>query len=188
VQAAQAKPPKVHSNTSDSHAKASEPHGSTTDAHAKVPKPHVPSTSKPQAKPSNAHASTSDADAKTSKKHAATPKAHANGSTAHATATKAKPPAPVKKAAPASENGLVKVEKDVSKTAQKILEGNVKKEEKEKAGASKPARAHVAYDMPGQTRPKPDEEDPLTVFYTSLLKQRPDSELAKRWYGITLCC
>ena len=46
----------------------------------------------------------------------------------------------------------------------------------------KPAKKPKAvYDMPGQTRPKPDEEDSLTIFYTSLLEQRPDSELANKW-------
>ena len=39
----------------------------------------------------------------------------------------------------------------------------------------------VVYDMPGQTRAKPDEEEPLAIFYTSLLQQRPDSELANKW-------
>ena len=37
------------------------------------------------------------------------------------------------------------------------------------------------YDMPGQTRDTPDEEDPLRRFYTSLLEQIPSSEMAKKW-------
>ena len=52
------------------------------------------------------------------------------------------------------------------------------------AAAVKPARVtkpKVVYDMPGQTKAKPDEEDPLCIFYTSLLKQRPESELANKW-------
>lgn len=43
------------------------------------------------------------------------------------------------------------------------------------------AKPKVVYDMPGQTKPKPDEDDPLCIFYTSLLKQRPQSELASKW-------
>jgi hypothetical protein len=37
------------------------------------------------------------------------------------------------------------------------------------------------YDMPGQTKPRPDEDAPLTIYYTSLLEQRPDSEIANKW-------
>lgn len=37
------------------------------------------------------------------------------------------------------------------------------------------------YDLPGQTRETPDENDPLRKFYTTLLDQRPDSQMAKKW-------
>ncbi|GIL79645.1 hypothetical protein Vretimale_12240 [Volvox reticuliferus] len=35
--------------------------------------------------------------------------------------------------------------------------------------------------MPGQTREPPPETDSLRKFYTSLLEQRPESEIAKKW-------
>jgi hypothetical protein len=33
----------------------------------------------------------------------------------------------------------------------------------------------------GQTKPTPPESDALRKFYTSLLKQNPNSEMAKKW-------
>eukprot|EP00198_Chlamydomonas_reinhardtii_P004933 XP_001694269.1 predicted protein [Chlamydomonas reinhardtii] len=35
--------------------------------------------------------------------------------------------------------------------------------------------------MPGQTREAPPETDSLRKFYTSLLEQIPESEMAKKW-------
>lgn len=46
-------------------------------------------------------------------------------------------------------------------------------------------RVRKVYDMPGQTRDTPGEEDPLRRFYTSLLEQRSDSEMARRWCAMT---
>ncbi|KAK2076270.1 hypothetical protein QBZ16_001202 [Prototheca wickerhamii] len=37
------------------------------------------------------------------------------------------------------------------------------------------------YALPGQTRDTPEEGDPLRKFYTSLLEQRPESEMARKW-------
>lgn len=37
------------------------------------------------------------------------------------------------------------------------------------------------YDLPGQTRETPAENDSLRLFYVSLLAQRPGSEMARRW-------
>ncbi|GIL52455.1 hypothetical protein Vafri_8332 [Volvox africanus] len=45
----------------------------------------------------------------------------------------------------------------------------------------KQPREKKEYDMPGQTREPPPETDSLRKFYTSLLEQRPESELAKKW-------
>ena len=35
--------------------------------------------------------------------------------------------------------------------------------------------------LPGQKRPTPSKHDPLYKFYTSLLKQRKNSEMALKW-------
>lgn len=48
----------------------------------------------------------------------------------------------------------------------------VKKVAKEKAGK---------YDKKFQRYPSPDENDSLYIYYTTLLKQRPDSKLAVTW-------
>ena len=55
-----------------------------------------------------------------------------------------------------------------------------------KASPSKEKSAEMTktkrvFEKPGQTRPEPEEDDPLRKFYTSLLEQVPDSEMAKRW-------
>lgn len=42
-------------------------------------------------------------------------------------------------------------------------------------------RPKKVYDLPGQTRDTPPEEDPLRQFYMSLLEQVPTSELARKW-------
>lgn len=49
------------------------------------------------------------------------------------------------------------------------------------AAPQKAVRVKKEYDTPGQTMDTPDEIDPLRKFYTSLIKQRPDSEMAKKW-------
>lgn len=39
----------------------------------------------------------------------------------------------------------------------------------------------------GQKKKTPDKEDPLRKFYTSLLKQKPNSKMAMKWclkYGL----
>ena len=39
----------------------------------------------------------------------------------------------------------------------------------------------------GQKKKTPDKEDPLRKFYTSLMKQKPNSKMAMKWclkYGI----
>ncbi|KAK9839457.1 hypothetical protein WJX81_003542 [Elliptochloris bilobata] len=52
---------------------------------------------------------------------------------------------------------------------------------KKEPGESVVKRERKVYDMPGQTKPTPDELDPLRKFYTSTLEQLPGSEMAKRW-------
>lgn len=54
----------------------------------------------------------------------------------------------------------------------------------EGAPASTPVKAKrekKVYDLPGQTKETPVETDPLRMFYSSLLEQRPESEMAEKW-------
>eukprot|EP00882_Tetradesmus_deserticola_P004525 GHRQ01004771.1.p1 GENE.GHRQ01004771.1~~GHRQ01004771.1.p1 ORF type:complete len:359 (+),score=183.28 GHRQ01004771.1:242-1318(+) len=44
-----------------------------------------------------------------------------------------------------------------------------------------PARVKKEFDLPGQTRETPDETDPLRKFYMSLLSERSDSAMARKW-------
>mmetsp|Transcript_6782 Transcript_6782/g.15003 ORF Transcript_6782/g.15003 Transcript_6782/m.15003 type:complete len:345 (-) Transcript_6782:711-1745(-) len=59
----------------------------------------------------------------------------------------------------------------------------VKREKAENgaAPADKKERIKKEYDMPGQTRDTPPETDSLRKFYTSLLQQRADSDMARKW-------
>ena len=45
----------------------------------------------------------------------------------------------------------------------------------------KVSQKKAKYDKPGQTKPTPPENDSLRKFYTSLLSQNPNSEMAIRW-------
>ncbi|GAB4813504.1 hypothetical protein N2152v2_000550 [Parachlorella kessleri] len=67
--------------------------------------------------------------------------------------------------------------------AKKVKEVPSDTQEKEapKKGTTKPPRVKKEYDLPGQTRDTPPENEPLRKFYTSLLEQRPDSEMAMKW-------
>eukprot|EP00878_Enallax_costatus_P035694 GHUV01039892.1.p1 GENE.GHUV01039892.1~~GHUV01039892.1.p1 ORF type:complete len:174 (+),score=96.85 GHUV01039892.1:329-850(+) len=49
------------------------------------------------------------------------------------------------------------------------------------AAAAKQLRVKKEFDLPGQTRETPDETDPLRKFYTSLLQEKPDSFMARKW-------
>ncbi|XP_028792928.1 uncharacterized protein LOC114748654 isoform X1 [Neltuma alba] len=57
------------------------------------------------------------------------------------------------------------------------------KEEGKKKGepASEQKKQRKVYDLPGQKRDPPEEKDPLRIFYETLYKQAPDSEMAQLW-------
>ncbi|EOA38247.1 hypothetical protein CARUB_v10009729mg [Capsella rubella] len=59
----------------------------------------------------------------------------------------------------------------------------VSKEKKktEKEEETKKKRERKVYDLPGQKRPQPEERDPLRIFYESLYKQIPTSDMAQIW-------
>lgn len=42
-------------------------------------------------------------------------------------------------------------------------------------------RVKKVYKLPGQKKDTPPKSDPLYKFYTTLLKQKPDSEMALKW-------
>ncbi|KAF8113726.1 hypothetical protein N665_0046s0072 [Sinapis alba] len=64
--------------------------------------------------------------------------------------------------------------------------GKEEEEEAEKKGkedgeVKKKKREKKVYDLPGQKRDQPEERDPLRIFYETLHKQVPTSEMAKIW-------
>eukprot|EP00890_Picochlorum_soloecismus_P005831 jgi/Picsp_1/6249/NSC_03603-R1_protein len=63
--------------------------------------------------------------------------------------------------------------------SKKVVPGKNKSPSKEKSAET--TRTKRVFEKPGQTRPEPEEDDPLRKFYTSLLEQVPESEMAKRW-------
>ncbi|KAI9113250.1 hypothetical protein K1719_015775 [Acacia pycnantha] len=60
---------------------------------------------------------------------------------------------------------------------------NKKKEEGKKKGApaAEQKKQKKVYDLPGQKRDPPEEKDPLRIFYETLYKQVPNSEMAQLW-------
>lgn len=71
------------------------------------------------------------------------------------------------------------VKKPASSSKQASNTKSGKKVDESKVSDEKKPRK--VYDMPGQTRDTPAEEDPQRRFYTSLLEQVPSSEMAKKW-------
>jgi hypothetical protein len=114
------------------------------------------------------------------KKGTTVKKETAQGNTAKATAAKGatdKSTQDVKKETPTDKDDAQDEKKE--KPTGKITE------------ARKVTKPKPVYDMPGQTQPSPELGEPLAKFYTSLLKQRPESEIANKWYVsglVTACC
>lgn len=50
-----------------------------------------------------------------------------------------------------------------------------------KASGSQAPREKKKFDLPGQIRESPEENEPLRVFYESLYNQRPESDMAQIW-------
>jgi aryl-alcohol dehydrogenase-like predicted oxidoreductase len=61
------------------------------------------------------------------------------------------------------------------KTAAKILANTLLE------GAVKKPKNNNKYDKPGQKYETPPAKDALRAFYTTLLEQRPDSQMALKW-------
>ncbi|KAJ8772689.1 hypothetical protein K2173_027866 [Erythroxylum novogranatense] len=76
-----------------------------------------------------------------------------------------------------------------SVTTKNTRELNKKKKQKEEAKKvsvktkenGKVKRERKVYDLPGQKRDIPEERDPLRIFYETLYKQVPSSEMAQIW-------
>ncbi|XP_010533812.1 PREDICTED: uncharacterized protein LOC104809499 [Tarenaya hassleriana] len=76
-----------------------------------------------------------------------------------------------------------------SAAAEKEKELKKRKIKKEEEGKKRAAatqgevkkREKKMYDLPGQKRDQPEERDPLRIFYESLYKQIPTSEMAQIW-------
>jgi hypothetical protein len=91
------------------------------------------------------------------------------------------------KPAPRNTKSLGKVATDGRKKSPKEGKKRPAPAPKEKptqnrsSSAAEKERVRKTYELPGQTRDTPVEEDPLRKFYTSLLDQVPESEMARRW-------
>lgn len=72
-----------------------------------------------------------------------------------------------------SHHRIIKVVAETSSTEPKVKKTiKTKTKTSEKVGK---------YGNPWQTKPTPPESDSLCKFYTSLLRQKPDSQMAMKW-------
>ncbi|XP_027148654.1 transcriptional regulator ATRX homolog isoform X1 [Coffea eugenioides] len=60
-------------------------------------------------------------------------------------------------------------------------EDETKKKEAKETEQTAKKREKKVYDLPGQRREPPEERDPLRIFYETLYKQVPNSEMAAIW-------
>lgn len=68
------------------------------------------------------------------------------------------------------------------KKKKKVKEEEKSKSSKEESESLKKERKEKkVYDLPGQKRDPPEERDPLRIFYETLHKQLPNSEMAQFW-------
>lgn len=89
----------------------------------------------------------------------------------------------VKKLVP--EQNVNKINKELKKIIKKVTNLDLKEEPKPQLKKvviiKKEMNKNMKYSKKGQTKPTPPENDPLRKFYTSLLYQKPDSEMALKW-------
>ncbi|KAH9759086.1 nucleolin [Citrus sinensis] len=67
---------------------------------------------------------------------------------------------------------------DSKEVKKKKIKGEEKKSEAQQNGKKKERKV---FDLPGQKREPPEERDPLRIFYETLYKQVPHSEMAQLW-------
>ncbi|XP_022758237.1 DNA ligase 1 [Durio zibethinus] len=80
------------------------------------------------------------------------------------------------------EKPISKRSSDNKADKEKELKKKKKKGEEKKAAAGKEGkRGRKVYDLPGQKRDPPEERDPLRIFYETMYKQIPHSEMAQFW-------
>mmetsp|Transcript_44650 Transcript_44650/g.71664 ORF Transcript_44650/g.71664 Transcript_44650/m.71664 type:complete len:283 (+) Transcript_44650:222-1070(+) len=91
----------------------------------------------------------------------------------------ASPAVAVKKKTPPGK-AAVKKEK-ASPAAQTKAKTAIKKEKPAPAEGVKVKLERKEYDLPGQKRDPPDEKDGMRLFYVSLRRQKPSSEMAEAW-------
>ncbi|XP_022940536.1 protein PXR1-like [Cucurbita moschata] len=81
---------------------------------------------------------------------------------------------PAKKSSAAKRDMELKKKKKVNEEKSKSAKGELESQKKEK-------KEKKVYDLPGQKRDPPEERDPLRIFYETLHKQVPHSEMAEFW-------
>ncbi|GAB4839129.1 hypothetical protein Ancab_028657 [Ancistrocladus abbreviatus] len=67
------------------------------------------------------------------------------------------------------------------KRQKKVKKGEKKRKNVEAEERNVKKRERKVYDLPGQKRDPPEERDPLRIFYETLYKQVPQSEMAAIW-------
>lgn len=90
---------------------------------------------------------------------------------------------------PSSKNSSNKPDNKggVKKTKKEEVEIEMEKKKKKKGGKAGDAdkdtkkRERKVFDLPGQKKDPPEERDPLRIFYETLYKQVPTSEMASIW-------
>ncbi|KAL0553370.1 hypothetical protein IC582_007264 [Cucumis melo] len=81
---------------------------------------------------------------------------------------------------PAKKSSAAKRDTELKKK-KKVKEEEKSKSSKELESLKKERKQKKVYDLPGQKRDPPEERDPLRIFYESLHKQLPHSEMAQFW-------
>ncbi|XP_062165576.1 uncharacterized protein LOC133872077 isoform X2 [Alnus glutinosa] len=79
------------------------------------------------------------------------------------------------------EKPLAKRSSNIKPDKEPKRRNKTKEEEKADTAAERKKREKKVYDLPGQKRDPPDERDSLRIFYETLYKHNPDSEMAQFW-------
>ncbi|KAF4373064.1 hypothetical protein CsatB_008400 [Cannabis sativa] len=75
-----------------------------------------------------------------------------------------------------------KPDKDLKKKKKKVTMANTDQKKKVTVdNTDLKKKVKKVYDLPGQKRDPPEERDPLRIFYETLFKQNPNSEMALFW-------
>ncbi|KAH7433330.1 hypothetical protein KP509_07G064100 [Ceratopteris richardii] len=92
-----------------------------------------------------------------------------------------KPSKPVISSSAYKSQGIVKDFGSPQKSASKAVASSSKVPSKQSSKADTDKKGKKVYELPGQKHDPPEERDPLRIFYESLYRQNPKSEMAQIW-------